>query len=64
MDQKHLLDVQDVAKIFNIQPSWIYGRVHADDLPFPYLKVGTYLRFRKEDIEDFIEEQLRERKKQ
>jgi len=53
-----LLNVNEVAEVLKVPRSWIYGRVHSKNLPFPHLKVGTYLRFRLEDIEAFIEKQL------
>ena len=59
MDQKNqLLDVQDLAKLLNVQPSWIYGRIHAGNLPIPYLKIGHYLRFREEDVEEYIKKEV------
>jgi len=57
-NKQTLLDVGEVAEILKVPRSWIYGRVHSNNLPFPHLKVGTYLRFRVEDIEAFIEKQL------
>lgn len=59
MDQKtRLLDIQDLAKLLNVHPSWIYAQIHGRTLPFPYLKVGHYLRFRREDIETYIEKEI------
>ena len=56
---RKLLKVPQVSEILGVPDSWIYGRVHAGTLPFPYLKIGSYLRFRPEDIEDYIENGLR-----
>ncbi len=60
--QQTLLNVEEVAETLRVPKSWLYGRVHSKNLPFPHLKVGSYLRFREEDIQDFIEKQLREGK--
>ena len=57
-----LLNVEEVAEVLKVPKSWLYGRVHSKNLPFPHLKVGSYLRFGEEDIQDFIEKQLREGK--
>ncbi len=56
---RKLLKVPRVAEILDVPKSWLYGHVHAGTLPFPYLKVGTYLRFRPEDIENYIENELK-----
>jgi len=56
---KNLITVQRVAEILEVKKSWIYGRVHAGNLPFQHLKIGTYLRFRLEDIEKYIENELK-----
>ncbi len=58
---RKLLKVPQVAEILNVPESWLYGRVHAGTLPFPYLKIGVYLRFRQEDIEQYVEAGLKAR---
>jgi len=52
---EHLLTVDDLAKIFKLQRSWVYGRIHRGELPFPYLKIGRYVRFRASDVEAYLE---------
>jgi len=54
-----LIDVQQGSEILGVPKSWFYGRIHAGNLPFPYLKIGHYLRFRPEDIEKYIEAELK-----
>ena len=58
---RKLLKVPQVAEILNVPESWLYGHVHAGTLPFPYLKIGHYLRFRQEDIEQYVEAELKAR---
>jgi len=52
--QNQLLTIVQVADFLQVPASWIYGRVHRGDLPFPVLRVGRYLRFRQGDIEAFV----------
>ena len=50
-----LLTVNDLTRIFKIPRSWIYGRIHRGDLPFQYLKIGHYVRFRATEVEAYLE---------
>ncbi len=52
---EYLLTVDDLTRIFKISRSWIYGRIHRGDLPFQYLKIGHYVRFRTSDVEAYLE---------
>lgn len=45
-----LLGVEDVARIFRVPKSWVYG--HLDDLPT--VRLGRYVRFRRSEIERFL----------
>ena len=63
VDTEQLLNVEEVAEILKVPKSWLYGRVHSKNLPFPHLKVGSYLRFRLEDIEAYIGKQIDQSKK-
>lgn len=54
-----LLTVEETAAALRVKPSWLYGKHHAKDLPFPAVKVGHYLRFRQSDVEQFVEQQLK-----
>ncbi len=36
-----LIDLQAAAARLLVSPSWLYGRIHQRNLPFPYLKIGT-----------------------
>jgi predicted DNA-binding transcriptional regulator AlpA len=37
--------------------NWIYQRIHTNTLPFPYVKVGHYVRFPAAGIRKYIERQ-------
>ncbi len=52
MTGEQLLTVQDVARLLQVKPRWVYDR-YAQGL-LPGAKVGRYLRFRTEDIEQFV----------
>jgi len=54
---ERLLTPDEVAQMLAIPKSWVYGRVHSQTLPFPYVKVGFYLRFRESDILEFVQKQ-------
>ena len=49
-----LLTPKQVAELLTVPVSWIYGRSHAGTLPFPPIRVGSYLRFRADDVRAFI----------
>jgi excisionase family DNA binding protein len=50
-----LLKPGEVAERLAVPVSWIYGRSHLNNLPFPVVRVGSYLRFRESDIEKFMQ---------
>jgi predicted DNA-binding transcriptional regulator AlpA len=39
--------------------NWLYQHVHAGTLPFPYLKIGHYLRFPASGVRKYLESQTR-----
>ena len=45
-----LLTVDEVAQILRVPRSWVYS--HLDLLPT--VRLGRYIRFRSNDIEDFV----------
>ena len=55
---EELLTVDEVAKILKVSPIWV--RQHACGLRKPIIrssKMGKFVRFRTEDIQQFIKEQ-------
>jgi len=49
-----LLSVSQVAELLNIRKSWIYNHNYTGTLPFPVVRIGGLLRFRREDIESYL----------
>ena len=56
--KSRLLTLDQVAERLQIRKSWVYQRIHSRTLPFTYCKIGQYLRFLEDDVEQFIEDQL------
>jgi excisionase family DNA binding protein len=54
--QDNIFDVHTLAKHLGVDPSWIYKQVSLKTIP--YFKVGKYTRFRKKDIDKWIETKL------
>jgi len=48
-----LLTVDEVAEILRVPKSWIYS--HQDQLPT--VRLGRYVRFRRSEIESFLDQQ-------
>ena len=60
MDQikssEHLLTPEEAAEILRVKLSWLYQHTRRrtqDRIPF--VKIGRYLRFRKQDLAAYIE---------
>jgi excisionase family DNA binding protein len=49
-----LLDAEDVAMLLGVSKGWIYAEVRAGRIP--YVRLGRYVRFRRESIEDWLSE--------
>jgi excisionase family DNA binding protein len=58
-DQDHeiLLTPEEVCSWLKIPKSWLYGRIHAKNLPFAMRKIGRYVRFPESGIREFLERQ-------
>jgi excisionase family DNA binding protein len=52
-----LMDPEELAEALNVRKSWVYWQIHARSLPVPIIRVGRYPRFRRVDVERFIQEQ-------
>ena len=48
-----LLDPRQVAEILNVPVSWVYSQAESGALPS--LKVGKYRRFRRNEIEAWLD---------
>ncbi len=54
-----LMTVPEVADALNVTPRWVYTQYEAGSLPGG--KIGRYLRFRRSDIEKYVENAFRVR---
>jgi excisionase family DNA binding protein len=48
-----LLDADAAAELLNVPPSWVLAEARAGRLPS--LKIGRYVRFRRDDLQAWIE---------
>ena len=51
-----LLTIEQLAELLGVKVSWIYAQTSAKKIPF--LKLGGRLRFRRSDVERWIEGQV------
>jgi excisionase family DNA binding protein len=56
-----LLTVADVADWFGVSRSWVYDHVTRKQPLLPCIRIGEVTRFRRVDIEKFIEEHSQEK---
>ncbi len=50
---QRLLKPQEIADLLCVKPSTIYQWTHEDYIP--HIKVGRFVRFRENDVEEWIE---------
>jgi excisionase family DNA binding protein len=51
-----LLTVSEVAALLGVPRSWIYERTRREGPEvIPHFKLGKYLRFRRDEVERFLE---------
>jgi excisionase family DNA binding protein len=48
-----ILDVKGLAAYLRVKESWVYQQVHSRSIP--YFKVGKYPRFKKREIDKWME---------
>ncbi len=51
-DNDILFDVKGLCEYLNVSDKWVYERTHQNEIPF--IKVGGLLRFRKKDIDRWL----------
>jgi excisionase family DNA binding protein len=55
---QNLLSVEEIAKVLNVPPSWIYSRTReTGPESIPRIKVGKYIRFQREEVIDWLRAQ-------
>jgi excisionase family DNA binding protein len=58
MDSNELLTIREVSALLRVPCSWLYSRTcpqSAKEDRIPFLKLGRHLRFRRSEIEKWIE---------
>jgi len=40
-----------------VPKSWLYQHIHSKTLPFPYIKIGRYVRIPESGIREYLEKQ-------
>lgn len=54
--EERLWDVEEVARFLHVPVNAIYGMTRRDTRnPIPHIKVGNRLRFRRSDIEQWLD---------
>ena len=51
--EDRLYDVQELAEYLSVSTQWIYQQVQLKEIP--YIKVGRLLRFKKSDIDTWLD---------
>ena len=62
MDEKVLLNVKQVAKYLQLKESTIYS--WAQDGKIPAIKIGRTWRFRRSDLDEWLESHLQGKKEE
>lgn len=58
MTEGSFLTIGELAAQLKVKPSWIYGKTReTGPSAFPRVKVGKYLRFRLEEVMDWLKAQ-------
>jgi excisionase family DNA binding protein len=52
-EKDRIFDVKGLSEYLRVDPEWIYKQVSLRAIP--YFKTGKYLKFRKRDIDKWIE---------
>ena len=54
-----LFTPEELAVQLKLKKEWFYQRIHGGNLPFPYVKVGHYLRFPASGVRKYIQGQTK-----
>lgn len=63
MATESLLSAEEVAKRLGMSPGWVRDHARGAQPSIRCVKLGSRLRFREEDVEEFIQRCLTEAKK-
>ena len=59
MSAMELMTIKDVARKLGVSENWVYSHLRARKPLVPHVRLGGHIRFREEDIELWIEVQVR-----
>jgi excisionase family DNA binding protein len=54
-----LMTIKEVAKKLGVSENWVYSHLRVREPLVPHVRLGGNIRFREEDIDVWIEEQVR-----
>ena len=54
-----LMTIKDVAKKLGVSENWVYSHLRLRKPLVPHVRLGGNIRFREEDIDVWIEQQVR-----
>lgn len=64
VDSDSLLTAAEVAAWLRVSPAWVRSHANGDRRPvIPSIKIGAFRRFRRDLVQKFIEELIRENSK-
>ena len=58
-DMENLLKPSEVAQILRVSVAWVYDHAERKQPLLPCVRLGKAVRFRREDLQKFIEEMIR-----
>lgn len=53
-----LLTPRDVAVWLCVSPKWLYDHISRSEPKVPHLRLGGHIRFRRADVETFLDSQI------
>lgn len=56
-----LLDLEGFVKYTGLKESWVYQKHSDGTLPFPVIKTGKYLKFRRSEVDKWLRKSAIER---
>jgi excisionase family DNA binding protein len=54
-----LMTIKEVAKKLGVSENWVYSHLQVRQPLVPHVRLGGNIRFREQDIDAWIEEQVR-----
>jgi excisionase family DNA binding protein len=56
-EREVLLTPEELCAWLKVKTSWLYQHIHAESLPFAYVKIGRYVRFPESGILEYLKKQ-------